>query len=102
MGPEGRLQKTVTDWARREFKEDELICRKFQAGMYGSNGWPDYDWLKKGGEIFFIEFKAPGGKCSPLQLRRHAQLRALGFRVYVCDSADQARQIIRQEMRRAA
>lgn len=36
--------------------------------------------------IQFVECKAPGKKPNPGQLREHARLRALGFRVEVVDS----------------
>ncbi len=97
-GPESRIQSAVNSWAKREYPND-LLPRKFQGGMYGSGGWPDFDYLKKGGEVFFIEYKAPNGAVTELQAQRHAQLRAFGFRVYVCDSSDQAKGIIRTEMR---
>ena len=100
-GPEARIQSAVNTWAKREYLHD-LLPRKFQGGMYGSGGWPDYDYLKRGGKVFFIEYKRQGGKLTELQAQRHEQLRDLGFTVYVCDSADQAKGCIRSEMRRAA
>ena len=36
--------------------------------------------------IKFVELKAPGEKPTPQQLRRHAELKALGFEVAVLDS----------------
>jgi hypothetical protein len=101
MGPEAKIQKTTVTWAKATYRKDQLLPRKFQSGMYGTNGYPDYDWLVKGGKIFFIEFKAPGADCTELQLARHSELRALGFTVYVCDSVDQAKGCIRTEMRKA-
>jgi hypothetical protein len=100
-GPEARIQKAVVDWARREFPK-KMIVRKFQAGPYGTNGWPDYEFLIEGGLCFHIEFKAPGGKCTELQLARHEELRAIGHKVFVCDSADQAKGVVRSEMAPAA
>jgi hypothetical protein len=38
--------------------------------------------------IKFVELKAPGEKPTAQQLRRHAELRALGFEVAVLDSKD--------------
>ena len=55
----------------------------------GMAGVPDRLILLPEGRIAFAEMKAPGKKPRPLQLHRHAQLRALGFRVYVIDSHDQ-------------
>ena len=55
----------------------------------GMAGVPDRLILLPQGRIAFAELKAPGKKPRPLQLHRHAQLRSLGFRVYVIDSHDQ-------------
>ena len=55
----------------------------------GLNGVPDRLLLLMGGRAVFCEVKAPGEKPRPLQVRRMEQLRKLGFRVYVVDSAEQ-------------
>ena len=55
----------------------------------GLAGVPDRLLLFPGGKIAFCEVKAPGQKPRPLQEHRIAQLRALGFKVYVVDSVDQ-------------
>ena len=62
----------------------------------GFNGVPDRLLLLPGGRIAFCEVKAPGEKPRPLQLRRMEQLRAMGFQVYVIDSAEQVAGIIRE------
>ena len=54
----------------------------------GFNGVPDRLLLFPGGRLAFCEVKAPGQRPRPLQLRRIAQLRTLGFRVYVVDSEE--------------
>ena len=59
------------------------LCPKFVSP--GSDGRPDRLVLMPGGKIAFVELKAPGQKPRPLQLQRHAQLRDLGFIVYVID-----------------
>ena len=51
-------------------------------------GLPDRLVLLPGGHIAFCEVKAPGERPRPLQVRRHEQLRALGFRVYVVDDVE--------------
>lgn len=68
--------------------------------MYGSGGYPDYDFIVKGkpARIFMIEFKAPGAHPSPLQLQRHAELRAMGVDVYVCDNEPAAKGIIKVQI----
>ena len=53
----------------------------------GMAGVPDRLLLFPEGKIAFVEMKAPGKQPTPLQRLRHAQLRNLGFRVYVIDSS---------------
>lgn len=96
-GPESKIQDAVVRWARETYK-GKLIARKFQAGTYGTNGWPDYEFLLPGAVVCHVEFKRPGGECTALQLARHAELRALGHRVYVVTDALAGKQIIRNEM----
>ena len=62
----------------------------------GFAGMPDRLVLMPGGHIGFVEVKAPGHKPRPLQARRHGQLTALGFKVYVLDSTEQIPGIIRE------
>ena len=51
----------------------------------GFNGVPDRLLLFPDGRLAFCEVKAPGQNPRPLQLRRFAQLRALGFlNLYAC------------------
>ncbi len=58
------------------------------------NGVPDRLLLFMGGKVAFAEVKAPGEKPRPLQVHRMKQLRELGFRVYVIDSADQIQNLL--------
>ena len=67
-------------------------------GPMGVKGWPDYMFLGPTGVIFFIEFKAPGGACTDLQLARHETLRKLGFKVYVCDNVGVGWAICKKEL----
>lgn len=52
----------------------------------GLVGVPDRAVLLPGGRIVFVELKARGKAPRPLQRKRHDELRALGFPVYVIDS----------------
>jgi hypothetical protein len=49
---------------------------------------PDRLVLLPGGEIYFVECKAPGKKPTPAQTREHEQLRTLGFNVRIIDSRE--------------
>ena len=63
------------------------MCPKYVSP--GMDGMPDRLVLMPGGRLAFVETKAPGKKPRPLQLHRHAQLRALGFDVFVVDKPEQ-------------
>ena len=80
---------------RESFLENKLsaavgqragLCLKF---LSSTSGWPDRLVLLPGGKLAFVELKAPGEHPRPLQLRRHDQLRALGFPVFVLDDPSQ-------------
>ena len=68
------------------------ICPKFISP--GTDGMPDRIVLLPGGKIGFVEVKAPGKRPRPLQMRRHRQLRDLGFKVFVLDDSSQIGGII--------
>jgi hypothetical protein len=68
------------------------ICPKFVSP--GLDGMPDRIVLLSNGKIGFVEVKAAGKVPRALQLRRHEQLRRLGFKVYVLDRAAQIGEII--------
>lgn len=80
-------EKKMEQQLVRAVKAAGGICPKWVSP--GWDGVPDRIVLLPGGRIVFAELKAPGGKPRPLQLARHRQLRRLGFKVYVIDSADQ-------------
>lgn len=52
----------------------------------GNNGVPDRILLIQGAPVVFIEFKAPGGRLRPDQLRWTDWLRRKGFPVWVIDN----------------
>ena len=60
----------------------------------GLSGMPDRLVLLPGGQIAFVEVKAPDKVPRPLQEARHRMLRRLGFQVYVLDRAEQIIQIL--------
>lgn len=76
-------EKEIEQKLVKEIKRMGGLCLKFVSP--GMNGMPDRLVLLPGGRIVFVELKAPGQKPRKLQLRRHAQLRTLGFTVYVLD-----------------
>lgn len=52
----------------------------------GMRGMPDRLVLLPGGRTVFVEMKALGEKPTPLQEKRAAELRQLGFQVHCIDS----------------
>lgn len=59
----------------------------------GRRGCPDA-WFFKRGTLLIVEFKAPGKKATPQQIKRHDELRAQGMRVFVIDSAEAGRKLL--------
>lgn len=70
------------------------ICPKLVSP--GLDGMPDRMILMPGGQITFVEVKAPGKEPRPLQNMRLEQLRRLGFRAYVLDHTGQIQPIIEE------
>lgn len=64
----------------------------------GHNAVPDRIFIEhRNGRIvrlFFIEFKATGKKATEAQLEEHAEMRACGITVYVCDNLEYAKCIM--------
>lgn len=91
---------------REKLIEQKLVkAVKTQSGMCpklvspGTDGMPDRMVLLPGGKLSFVEVKAPGEKPRPLQIRRHEQLRQLGFRVAVLDDPEQIPGILEETRR---
>ena len=78
----------------RAVKSCDGICPKFVSP--GMSGMPDRIVLLPGGKIGFVEAKALGKKPRLLQKKRHRQLQALGFKVFVLDDPGQIPEIIRE------
>ena len=87
-------EKTIEQKLAQSVKATGGLALKFVSP--GMAGVPDRLLLFPGGHIAFVELKAPGKKPRPLQLHRHDQLRALGFKVYVLDNAEKIGEIINE------
>ncbi len=82
-------EKKVENFLREGVEERGGLCLKWVSP--GCAGVPDDIVLMKvrpyeNPEAIFVETKAPGGKLRPAQVRCHARLRALGYRVEVLSS----------------
>jgi len=64
----------------------------------GRQGVPDRICMFPGEHIFFVETKAPkGSRMQPAQPRRHRDLRAMDFRVYVPKTRGEVDLLLRAE-----
>lgn len=89
-------EKTIERELIRAVRSCDGICPKLVSP--GTDGMPDRMILMPEGKIGFVEVKAPGRKPRPLQVKRHRQLRELGFKVFVLDDTRQIPEIIREVM----
>lgn len=80
-------EKEIEARLRKKTKTMGGLALKFISP--GLSGVPDRIVLLPGGNIAFVELKAPGKKMRPLQLKRKRQLEALGFSVYCIDQPKQ-------------
>ena len=81
------LEKKIEGRLVSEAKKRGCIPVKLLSASY--NGLPDRMILAPGERVAFVELKRPGEEPRSLQLHRHKQLKALGFRVYVIDDMEQ-------------
>ena len=88
------LEKQVEQKLVQAVKAQGGICPKLVSP--GTDGMPDRMILMPKARIGFVEVKAPGQKPRPLQLKRHEQLRKLGFTVAVLDRPEQISGIIEE------
>ena len=87
-------EKKVEEKLVKAVKAEGGRCLKLVSP--GTDGMPDRMVLLPGGRIGFVEAKAPGRKPRPLQVKRHEELRALGFMVFDLDDPEQIPGIIRE------
>lgn len=79
---ESKIERALVDAVRKQGG----IAFKFTSQTM--NGIPDRLVLLPGGQIGFVELKAPGKQLRLLQKKRKAQLEALGFPVFTVDRLD--------------
>lgn len=75
---------------------DRLGGKALKFTSPGMAGVPDRIVLLPGGQVFFVELKAPGQKMRPLQLKRQRELEALGFTVKCLDRIEAVDEFIRE------
>ena len=69
-----------------------MLAYKFTSP--GRRGVPDRLFITDNGRCFFIEFKTPTGKLSPLQINEHKILRQRGVDVYTVYDVVQGKDVI--------
>ena len=82
------IEKPVCKFA----KKNGVMPIKFRDP--GRAGAPDRMFFVPGEKVFFIEFKRPGEKPKKHQLAYHAELKKLGFTVYVVDSVEYGKECV--------
>ena len=87
-------EKSIEQKLRTAVKLAGGIAPKFVSPSL--NGMPDRLVLLPNGKAGFVEVKATGKSPTALQLKRHEQLRRLGFLVFVLDDVGQIGDIIRE------
>ena len=85
-------EKTLEQKLIKAVRQSGGLALKFLSPNF--NGVPDRLLLFPGGRMVFCEVKVPGQKPRPLQEHRIAQLRTLGFKVFVLDNPSQIEGII--------
>lgn len=84
---EKHIEKKVKDYARKS----GWLVYKFTSP--GHRSVPD-DIFMKDGDMFFIEFKAPGKKPTPKQADEAEKIRNNGFNVYIIDNIGEGYNIV--------
>ncbi len=80
------LEKDIQGPSVTKARKAGWWARKFSSAP-GNTAVPDYIF-GKGGRIFFVEFKRPGGEATEKQSEEHKKMRAAGLTVYVCDTRE--------------
>ena len=86
-------EKAIERALRKAIKQNGGLCIKLLPFEFG--GLPDRLCLMPGGIIFFVEVKTTGEKVRKLQAHVIGKIRNLGFAVYVLDTKEGIKQIIK-------
>ena len=85
---ESQIERAVCNYA----SSIGMIAYKFTSP--GRRGVPDRLIITDNGRCFFIEFKTPTGRLSPLQINEHRILRQRGVDVYTVYCFEQGKDVI--------
>ena len=85
-------EKDIEQQLKKKVEALGCMCLKFESPGY--TGVPDRIVLMPGGEVFFVETKAPGKKERPRQAYVQNRLRSMGFIVMgTIDSPEKIKQV---------
>ncbi len=87
-------EKQIEQKLVKAVKAEGGMCPKLISP--GTDGMPDRLVMLPKARIGFVEVKASGAKPRPLQVKRHKQLRDLGFHVSVLDDPAQIPGILKE------
>lgn len=88
-------ESALEAYAKKQVKARGGLYLKFVSP--GFTGVPDRICIKPGGEVFFVEHKAPGGKLSERQKVVGEQFREIGATYYVAASKEDIDEIVKLE-----
>jgi len=85
-------EKDIESYLRDEVKT--LGGKAYKFVSPGNAGVPDRVVCLPGGQVLFVELKAPGKKPTPLQNAEQSKLKKLGCQVYTLDCKDEVNAFI--------
>jgi len=104
---ESSIRRAVLDYAKKKYN---ALTKKMETGRFASSGWPDDMILGKivkvqadedilwRSVIFFIEFKRPGNKLTPLQEAMMREIEGRGFHYYTVFTVEGGKKVIDKEL----
>lgn len=90
-------EKTLERSLAAKIRQLGGLSIKLQGNMYA--GMPDRLVLLPEGRAVFVELKSEGVRPRKLQLVRHEELRALGFKVFVIDTHEKLTRFLDEQVR---
>ena len=88
MAAESRIERATAKYAT----EKGWVCRKFVSTS--RRGVLDHIFINPEGTVWFIEFKAPGKKPTPLQLREIRIFKSVNANAIVVDNIDDGKKLV--------
>lgn len=85
-------EKSIEEYLRDQVRKIGGKAYKFISP--GNAGVPDRLVILPGGDLFFVELKAPGGKTTKLQDKRIKEIAMLGRVVFIADSKEEIDRIL--------